>query len=173
MGVSRPLEERFWEKVKRPPWTDCWLWSGSTAYKGYGEIWSNGRLRRATQVSWEIHHGKPFPIGKMACHTCDNPQCVNPAHLWPGTMSENIRDAMQKGRYTPNPITGVRQEKCKRGHDLSDGYKVKNGGRQCRVCTAEFGRQRYAKKKLLAAMGKVDSAALSQLPGVEKDVEKK
>jgi hypothetical protein len=65
-------------------------------------LWANGKHRPATQIAWEIDNGKPFPAGMMACHTCDNPGCVNPFHIWPGTMSENIRAAVVKGRHKAN-----------------------------------------------------------------------
>jgi hypothetical protein len=101
--VSRPVADRFWEKVFVAGPDECWEWEGSTNHHpdrkcAYGMIWHNGRNRKATHVSWELANGAPVPKGKMICHTCDNPTCVNPAHLWPGTMSENITDAVRKGR---------------------------------------------------------------------------
>jgi hypothetical protein len=101
--VSRPLAERFWEKVNRTGPNECWEWTGSvhSAARPYGQIWVDGRACKATRVSWELANSQPVPEGKMICHSCDNPICVNPAHLWPGTMSDNIKDAVAKGRHKP------------------------------------------------------------------------
>ena len=99
--VSKPLEERFWAKVDKRGPEECWPWLGANDSKrGYGTTWDGGRRRKATHVSWELHHGQPFPSGMAACHSCDNPPCVNPAHIWPGTQSDNLLDARRKGRVT-------------------------------------------------------------------------
>lgn len=96
--VSRPLEERFWEKVDKKDGDGCWEWTGSTRRRGYGEIYVDGRIRRASQVAYELATGKPFPPDLVACHHCDNPGCVRPDHIFAGTMKDNILDAAKKGR---------------------------------------------------------------------------
>ncbi len=75
----------------------CDEWSGYRNEKGYGII--NGR--RAHRVAWEEANG-PIPEGMVVCHSCDNPPCVNPSHLFVGTQQENIADRHAKGR-TVNP----------------------------------------------------------------------
>ncbi len=95
---SRPIEVRFAEKYTRRGTTECWPWTGSKDQFGRGYIWYEGKVTRAPRVAWVLHHGVPFPEGKDACHTCDNPGCVNPAHIWPGSESDNLRDAENKGR---------------------------------------------------------------------------
>lgn len=93
-----PPSSRFWDKVNK---TDsCWLWVGTRTAAGYGQItMGRGRTVYAHRVSYEMHHG-PIPDNYYVCHTCDNPSCVNPSHLWVGTNSDNIRDAVRKGRHS-------------------------------------------------------------------------
>lgn len=135
--VNVPLEQRFWAKVQKLSDDQCWPWLGSNR-RGYGQIWSDGSNRPAPQVSWEIANGAPFPTGKMACHTCDNPPCVNPAHIWPGTMSDNILDCVAKGRHVAMSPVNMRQSHCKRGHAFTPDniYTTPGGSRSCRACRA-------------------------------------
>lgn len=79
----------------------CWNWTGGVADKKrkerYGTVWLNGKRWKAHQLSFHVFKG-PIPDGKMICHSCDNGQCVNPAHLWAGTNLENQMDSINKGR---------------------------------------------------------------------------
>lgn len=94
-----PVAERFWSRLERGP--ACWEWTGTRRESGYGELQTGSRERRkrlaAHRVAWELTHG-PIPDGMLVCHTCDNPPCCNPAHLFLGTHGDNMRDKCAKGR---------------------------------------------------------------------------
>jgi hypothetical protein len=75
----------------------CWIWHGSKNGDGYGCLSFMGKSMGAHRASWLIHNGE-IPEGKSVLHECDNPPCVNPAHLFLGTQGDNVRDCARKGR---------------------------------------------------------------------------
>lgn len=92
----------FWSKVEKGK--GCWIWKGPRGHKGYGQITyvkANGRTStlRAHRVSYQIHKGEPGEF--FVCHSCDNPPCVNPDHLWLGTHNDNMQDMVKKQRLFP------------------------------------------------------------------------
>jgi hypothetical protein len=139
------VEDRFFKKVHRSGDGGCWLWTGRKDAKGYGRIAFDGITGRAHRLSFKIFNGS-LPLGKVICHSCDNPSCVNPAHLFVGTVSDNAVDSAQKHRniMQTNPELNHQSAKthCKRGHEYSGEnlYTLKpegRKGRRCRECMRE------------------------------------
>lgn len=103
------LSERFWSKVQGD--TSCWLWL-STRRAGYGGFRIHGKYFAAHRVAWMLSCG-PIPHGLCVLHTCDNPLCVRPSHLFLGTKSDNRRDCVRKGRAFMPDNRGARCAKAK------------------------------------------------------------
>ena len=90
------LAERFWAKVTKTE--SCWYWTGYCHRRsGYGHVRVGPRMARAHRIAWELSHG-PIPDGLDVLHSCDNPPCVRPDHLFLGTQLDNIADREAKGR---------------------------------------------------------------------------
>lgn len=98
---------RFWAKVQRDGPDECWPWFGEKNNQGYGRfiLWhGRSRTRILThRLSLQLA-GAAVPDDAKVLHRCDNPPCVNPAHLRVGTQSDNMRDALKKGRLN---LTGL------------------------------------------------------------------
>ena len=99
----RPLEERFWDKVDKSNLYGCWIWTGCKTNGnfnyGFFGMKIDGIWRRvnAPKLSWEMANGRKVPKGLLVCHTCNNPPCVRPDHLYVGTHVDNSRDAQKAG----------------------------------------------------------------------------
>lgn len=91
---------RFWRMVSREKPQECWPWKGPIIRKGYGIFWlPNKKHRIAHIMAWELTYG-PMPQGFQGNHTCDNPPCCNPAHVYPGTHVENMEDTMYAAQHS-------------------------------------------------------------------------
>jgi hypothetical protein len=90
------IPEQFWSKVRKG--AGCWEWQGPRDAGGYGTLWvAKVGSRRAHRLSWMLTHGD-IPHGLQVRHECDNPPCVNPAHLRLGTHADNMDDMRRRGR---------------------------------------------------------------------------
>lgn len=94
--LSETEKEEFWEHVKEGPKQACWLWTGSKSTSGHGQFYASGRMWPAHRIAFTLDAGEQPE--NCVLHVCDNPQCVNPEHLYDGTYSENLRDAYIRGR---------------------------------------------------------------------------
>lgn len=95
-------KSRFWEKAAKAGKSDCWEWTGAKDRRGYGN-WhfqhkGANKTIKAPRASWIMANGVTPPPHQYVCHTCDNPSCVNPDHLWVGTLQQNLQDRTNKGR---------------------------------------------------------------------------
>lgn len=89
------IEKRFWPRVNKAE--GCWEWTGSLFQKtGYGQFSIGYNNYLSHRVSWWLTNGDPED--RCVLHSCDNPKCVRPDHLFLGTFSDNTRDAIKKGR---------------------------------------------------------------------------
>lgn len=96
--IVRSWEDRFWFYVnKQTSPEECWEWVGHKDIKGYGLL-NHPYSTKAHRLSWLLHFGE-IKNNLLVCHKCDNPSCVNPNHLFLGTVQDNNRDKEQKGRH--------------------------------------------------------------------------
>lgn len=138
--------KRFWDKVDKSD--DCWEWLAYKDKDGYGRFRVDGQWVGAHRFVFEMKCGR-IPAGMCVCHSCDNPSCVNPEHLWLGTHEDNLRDMAEKGRarcpghkgesngrakLTEEDVRGIRQLKepvplIAKCFGVSEGqiYRIRSG----------------------------------------------
>jgi hypothetical protein len=132
---GKSLNYRLWQKVNVRGEGDCWPWLGASNRSGRGQLMAaDGRKRSVPQLIWEDVNEQSFPEGKEACHTCDNPPCCNPKHIWTGTRTENIIDSVSKGRWDSRGR--AHKTHCKHNHEYTaeNTHITPQGHRHCRVC---------------------------------------
>lgn len=110
MSSRKTATERFWEKVDKRGPNDCWEWMAGGLKSGHGRIRAYGRMILCHRFSWELVNG-PIPEGEgyhgtCVLHKCDNPPCVNPAHLFLGTNNDNVQDKVKKNRHQKGITAG-------------------------------------------------------------------
>lgn len=133
------IRERFNHKWAEEKDSGCHIWSACTrSPEGYGAfgIERGGKMINvnAHRLSWELNRG-PIPPGLCVLHKCDRKRCVNPEHLWLGTLGDNNRDRALKGRSNPPLGEKCGKAKLTRGAVLS--IRVSTGSN--RKCAKAFG----------------------------------
>lgn len=94
----KKLKEYLQKKSVINKETNCWEWNGGVDSWGYGQFFKNKKTHKAHRSMYKEFHGE-IPKGMFVCHTCDNPRCINPEHLWLGTPKQNANDRDIKGRH--------------------------------------------------------------------------
>lgn len=127
-------QELFWSHVDKDGPNGCWLWTLKPHWTGYGKFKARGKRQVLPhRYAYELLVG-PIPAGLTLDHLCRTPLCLNPDHLEPVTMAENIR------RGTSPSAQNARRTHCKRGHPLSGEnlhIRPSDGGRVCLSCSRE------------------------------------
>lgn len=148
INIEPEVVSRFWDKVIVLSADECWEWTAGKNKKGYGEFWLAGeRHLHAHQISWMWENEKEIPSGMCVLHSCDNPSCVNPDHLFLGTNQDNIDDKMKKGRWrsrflrgTDHPQHGTNSKFNKLSDaDVKEIRKLKEKGHTLRGIALIFG----------------------------------
>ncbi len=152
---SEEFRTRFWSHVTIVESENCWIWAASTSKGGYGQVKIRERRSnmRAHRVAWELTNG-PIPDGLCILHRCDVPRCVNPGHLFVGTIGDNNRDMATKGRNVMQqpggPVTGDNHWSHRNPEKVTRGEKVHTA-----ILTAEQVktiRERHAKGEKQSAI---------------------
>lgn len=144
----KTLLERFEAKYEPVPESGCWLWTASINNLGYGQIQNgkrtvNGHFRPflAHRVSWELYKG-PIPNGMCVLHRCDVQCCVNPEHLFIGTMRDNTMDMRRKGRWHANEKWFAYESRRKLTNEQI--IEIRHSQEKTGVLMKKFGVKRHA-----------------------------
>jgi hypothetical protein len=137
--------DRFMSRVSPEPNTGCWLWTGGCNRTGYGKFYGRAWTNYAHRAAVVLLKGEAIPAGMFVCHRCDNPVCVNPAHLFVGTPADNLHDSYRKGRSgwhlrgRPGPRRDEARQLRAAGHSLKQiaaALGITEGG----VCRHLYGK---------------------------------
>lgn len=128
----------------------CVEWIGSRGSAGYGKFRYKRAKMLAHRVAYSWANSEEIPNGMFVCHSCDNPSCVNPEHLWLGTIQDNNADSIRKGRAAIHP-----------GHTLNTGSR--NG-------RAKLSENDIPTIKSLLSSGTVTQTVIAKKYGVPQSV---
>jgi hypothetical protein len=142
LEIPQSIKDKFANTFVIGNHNDCWSWAGYKDKLGYGIVRYGRSSRRylAHRLSYAFTKGD-IPSGLIVCHSCDNPSCVNPKHLWLGTHEDNRLDMLAKGRHSRAKATH-----CANGHSYAKHQYISQGARRCRIC-AVVNAQRYRERK--------------------------
>lgn len=152
--------ERLWARVHRKGPDECWEWQGGRNRHGYGVLTIRYKTWLAHRLSWELANQYPIPSGAVICHRCDNPACVNPAHLWLGTQGDNMRDMFSKGRgnhVNPRDNVGARNPMTKLSDEDVRAIRELAGSQTQRVIAQQFGVGQDQISRILSGRRRADA----------------
>jgi hypothetical protein len=142
--ITVDVVSRFNAKVVQGEHGACWLWQGKPNNSGYGRLHVGGQDGRhilAHRLAYGIARGRPLSFVTKICHSCDNPPCVNPSHLFAGTQTQNMVDCKRKGRFA----RGVRHGTATKPESRAVGER--HGGAKLQAPTVLAIRREYAAGK--------------------------
>lgn len=128
--MSSLVIQRFWSKVVKGKWNQCWLWTGTPTYQGYGQLKVDGRSFLAHRIAYELCVG-PIPEGQEISHRCRNRHCMNWRHLKADSHYEHMQFINTGANHYATHKTH-----CANGHlyDAANTYFDTKGWRRCREC---------------------------------------
>jgi Autographiviridae endonuclease len=145
------LGARLWSRTRRTE-TGCLEFTGCLGNKGYGQIGVERKIRSTHRVAWELAYG-PIPDGLFVLHHCDNRACIEPTHLFLGTVQDNADDMVAKGRAPRGSvgwkITDEQVRELRRRH-------IRGCNRWDRGNTVELANEYQISKRHLRAIVKGD-----------------
>lgn len=153
-STATELWTRILQRVRVNAATGCWEWTGARFLPPslpYARMSVGKATRKTSRVVYEIRFG-PIPEGMCVCHRCDNPPCVNPDHLFLGTVADNAADRVAKGRSAKGDKHGLRLHPERAARGDKNGSRThpgthrgeRNGRAKLNRELAEEIRQRYA-----------------------------
>lgn len=159
--VSRSISERL-NMYSKPVASGCIEWQRKLDKNGYGRLLvivdGVKKTMKAHRLSYEHHNGK-IPDGMMVCHSCDNPSCINPQHLFVGTASDNNQDMMSKGRHRPGrrSLRGERNGNAKLSwEDVESVRKRVSSGETRRSVAKSLGMHRSTIERICLFFSRID-----------------
>lgn len=150
--------ERFWKRVRIGEADECWEWTAYRRKEGYGKVGvtfgkANSKTLNAHRIAYLLYHGE-LPLRLSVLHTCDNPPCCNPTHLFLGTQAENLEDMHRKGRYRFKAHSGEENGNAKLSWEKVREVRQKHArGEKLRTLASEFGVSESTIKRIVYLRG--------------------